>query len=239
MNKHSSLKSLLTLAAGASALPFTADAAIHYTDLGIPQTVGFGAGELSSLDIDLPGTAILAFARANSSSSNRILANQNAGYVRIGRQSKSRSMSGLNGLNVAFRTNAGVRWNSATGRTDRATFGNIIRSSTTVICGPGAFSNKYLLFTFIDSSNGNQLEFGWVGMSAATITPGVSANMSVTLTGWAYQDDGNPIASGAIPEPASAGLAMGGALVLGAAGLRQWRKRKAATAKTVGDLIAS
>jgi hypothetical protein len=76
-------------------------------------------------------------------------------------------------------------------------------------------------------------------MSEATITPGTPANMSVTLTGWAYEDSGTMINAGTIPEPGSAALAMGGALVLGAAGLRQWRKRKSATAKSVSDLIAS
>ena len=87
--------------------------------------------------------------------------------------------------------------------------------------------------------SGNQLQYGWVGMSAATVTPGNPLNMSVTLTDWAYDDSGAKITAGAIPEPSSAALAMSGALVLGAAGLRQWRKRKAATAKNVGDLIAS
>jgi len=80
-------------------------------------------------------------------------------------------------------------------------------------------------------------------MSAATVTAGIPANMSVTLTDWAYDDSGAKIIAGAIsepvPEPSSAALAMSGALVLGAAGLRQWRKRKAATAKNIGDLIAS
>ena len=107
--------------------------------------------------------------------------------------------------------------------------------------GPGAFSNKYLLFTFKNSSSGNQLQYGWVGMSAATVTAGTPGNMSVTLTDWAYDDTGAKIIAGdigAIPEPATSAL-MGGALVLGAAGLRQWRKRKAATAKNVGDLIVS
>ena len=98
------------------------------------------------------------------------------------------------------------------------------------ISGPGAFTNKYLLFTFKNSLSGNQLQSGWVGMSAATVTAGTPANMSVTLSGWAYDNTGATIAAGAIPEPASATLAMGGALVLGAAGLRRWRKRNAAVA---------
>jgi len=243
MKPRSSLPSLLTLAAGASALPLAADAGIVYTSLGA-KTVGFGGGQLTVYDIYLPGTAAVEFVRSmgSISSTHRILAHQKGGYVRIGRQSNARSeVNSIGGINVAFRTNSGANWNKAA-RTGQATFGNIVRSinwGTVMTTGPGAFSNKYLLFSFENSSSGNQLEYGWVGMSAATVTAGNTSKMSVTLTGWAYDDTGAKITAGAIPEPGSATLAMGGALVLGAAGLRQWRKRKAATAKNVGDLIAS
>ena len=244
MKPRSSLPSLLTLAAGASALPLAAEAGIVYTSLGA-QTVGFGGGQLTVYDIYLPGTAALEFAQnvGSASATHRILAHQSGGYVLIGRQPDHRSevTPGYGGINVAFRTNSGASWFNAA-RTDLKTFGNIIRSvnsGTVLTTGPGAFSNKYLLFSFKNSSSGNQLQYGWVGMSAATVTAGTPANMSVTLTDWAYDDTGAKIIAGAIPEPGSAGLAMGGALVLGAAGLRQWRKRKAATAKNVTDLIVS
>jgi hypothetical protein len=51
----------------------------------------------------------------------------------------------------------------------------------------------------------------------------------LTITAFAYDDAGNLLAAGTVPEPSTAvstGLA---ALALGAAGLRRWRKtRKAA-----------
>ena len=239
MKPRSSLPSLLTLAAGASALPLAAEAGIVYTSLGA-QTVGFGGGQLTVYDIYLPGTAVVEFAQNVGRSTHRILAHQNGGYVRIARQSNLRTyFIGMSGINVAFRTNSGANWDNAA-RTGQATFGNIIRSAGTAsTTGPGAFSNKYLLFSFTNSDAANQLEYGWVGMSAATITAGTPENMSLTLTDWAYDDTGAKITAGAIPEPGSAPLAMAGALVLGAAGLRQWRKRKSATAKNVGDLIVS
>jgi hypothetical protein len=245
MKNRSSLPSLLTLAAGASALPFAAEAGIIYTDLGT-QIVGFGGGELTVYDISLPGTAIVGFAQgvgSSSSSTHRIVAHQAGGYVRIGRQSNHRSevTPGIGGLNVAFRTDAGANWVNVA-KTGQATFGNIIRTvntATVLTTGPGGFSDKYLLFTFKNSLSADQLQYGWVGMSAATATAGAPLNMSVTLSGWAYDDSGAVIEAGAIPEPSTAALLMGGALVAGAAGLRQWRKRKQGpkTAAQVEDLI--
>lgn len=238
MKKPSSLASLLTLATGAASLPVTIDAAIVYTDLSSsPTTVGFGSGQLNSTIFDLPGTASLKFDAFAGSSSHRIIANDGLGYVRIGRQANSRSAI-MAGTNVAFRTAGALNWTNAGSKIGAATFANIIRSVSSAILGPGAFSNKYLLFTFKNSLAGDQLQYGWVGMSEATITPGAYQNMSVTLTGWAYEDSGAVINAGAIPEPSTAGLAMGGALVLGAVGLRRRRKPNGGPSTTVSDLIA-
>jgi hypothetical protein len=233
MKNRSPLSSLLTLAAGASALPFTADAAIVHTTLGPQTTVGFGAGQLTVFDISLPGTAKVEFSRSvgTSSTTPRILAHQSGGYVRIGRQSNHRSdvIPGIGGANVAFRTNAGANWNNVA-RTGISTSANIIRSvnsGTAATTGPGAFSNKYLLFSFKNSLKGNQLQYGWVGMSAATVTAGTPEEMSVTLTDWAYEDTGLKINAGAIPEPTTASLLMA-AMVVGGAALRRRPKSKPA-----------
>ena len=132
MKPRSSLPSLLTLAAGASALPLAAEAGIVYTSLGA-QTVGFGGGQLTVYDIYLPGTAAIEFAQnvGSASATHRILAHQNGGYVRIARQSNLRTyFIGMSGINVAFRTNSGANWDNAA-RTGQATFGNIIRSAGT------------------------------------------------------------------------------------------------------------
>lgn len=232
MKNRSSLPSLLTLAAGASALPFTADAAIVYTSLGA-QTVGFGAGQLTIYDIYLPGTAAVEFARSvgSASATHRIIAHQSGGYVRISRQADHRSevTPGYGGINVAFRTNSGASWNNVA-RTDLKTFGNIVRSvnsGTVLTTGPGAFSNKYLLFSFKNSSSANQLQYGWVGMSAATVNAGTPSKMSVTLTDWAYDNAGGFIIAGAIPEPTAASLMMA-AMVVGGAALRRRPKSQPA-----------
>ncbi|WOO39807.1 hypothetical protein [Rubellicoccus peritrichatus] len=66
------------------------------------------------------------------------------------------------------------------------------------------------------------IKYGW---AEATFYDGAQAG--VTIHRWAYEDDGSPIQVGAIPEPATVTTGLG-ALALGAAGLRRWRKAKQA-----------
>ncbi|GDX97495.1 hypothetical protein LBMAG47_31600 [Planctomycetia bacterium] len=106
--------------------------------------------------------------------------------------------------------------------------------------GNAAFSgsSKYLLFQFTNLSTTN---FGWIELTSATtgVTTGEPKSLySVTLGQWAYDDSGAQILAGQVvpvPEPATATLAMGGALVAGAAGLRRWRKQRAAGLPADGE----
>ncbi|MCX6892642.1 MAG: hypothetical protein NTX51_14155 [Verrucomicrobia bacterium] len=241
--RRNSLKSLLTLASGAASLGALAPSAeagkadIVYTPFGTGMTVGFGGGQEASVTRSLPGGATITLNReANTAStSNRILARIGGGY--FARQSNNRSAAGNPpGTNVALRTVYGFSWNNAAPgeRVEAAAFGNIIRSTTDTgfLEGPGAFNSiKYLLFQF---QNAGATEYGWIGMSGATITPGNSAGMSVTFTGYAYDTSGAKINAGdtgtaAVPEPSNAvvGLLMA-AMVAGGVGVRQWRKSKPA-----------
>ena len=47
----------------------------------------------------------------------------------------------------------------------------------------------------------------------------------LTIHDWAYDDTGAVLPAGVVPEPASTGMGLG-ALALGAAGLRRWRKTR-------------
>lgn len=107
--------------------------------------------------------------------------------------------------------------------------------------GNAAFSgsSKYLLFRFTNLST-TQVNFGWIELTNATtgFTGELTSLYSVTLGEWAYDDSGAQILAGQVvpvPEPATATLAMGGALVAGAAGLRRWRKQRAAGLPADGE----
>lgn len=266
-----SLRSILSLAAGAAALHTAApsDAAIYTTDLGT-QVVGFGSGEAASAGFDLlPGlsTKRIVFETGTNIGKSFLIrarfSNATDSSDRIGIQSSGRSQQTYpGGQHVAFRTGYGPSWN-ALPRTNADTLADVVQAAkfrtftnattthstttggatvtnTHVISyrsafkgvGPGAFTGKYLLFTFKNTDVG-LVNYGWIHVAAATRTftsPNDPPAMSVTFDAWGYQDDGSTIRAGqtvAVPEPSTtASLAMGGALVAGAAGLRAWRKRR-------------
>ena len=243
--RRNSLKSLLTLASGAASLGVltpAAEAAIEYHSFGAGQTVGYGTGQ-PDISWSLPGGASITLNRdANTAASHRIVAViAGPGNLNLfGRQGDARSApSPYPGVNVALRTNAGKTWNNAAGRIGGGAFGNIIRSSGGLsgglyggLYGPGAFSTeRYLLFQFTDSSRGNQTEYGWVGMSRATYDANDKTKMSVTFTGWAYDDTGAMIGAGMGEVPEASNVVAGAlvsALVVGHTGVRLWRKHKPA-----------
>jgi len=236
-----SLRSILALAGGAAGIPLAAapaDAAIVVDETTLyGQTVGFLPGQLASLSVTLPGGQELSFGRQQGgtigySSTRRVFAKMPGagGGFGFGQQSNGRSV-GAPGFQVAFRTGAktSVNWSSnAKLRTGTLQTANIILSDFqskggSYLRGPGPFSDKFLLFKFDNAGTPN---FGWVEMlsAARAETPGVD-RLSVTFGRLAYDTSGATLGVAVVPEPASAALAMGGALVAGAAGLRRWRKR--------------
>jgi hypothetical protein len=244
-----SLKSLLTLASGAAALGVieqSAQAAIWHTAFDTPKTVGFGGGQLTAYEWNLPGTAHISLLRGTGiktttesgatmgTNSRRIIAGISGG--RFGQQSGARSAANA-GMDVALRTNKGKNWTNGS-RNGSVASGNIIRSTTSNLIGPGGFStDKYLLFKFTNTADGNQEQYGWVGMSGATYNAADPTEMSVTFTGWAYDDTGAKIGAGitAVPEVSTGVVsALVAALVVGGVELRRWRKSKPANVSQPG-----
>jgi hypothetical protein len=97
------------------------------------------------------------------------------------------------------------------------------------IAGLSPFSLEYSLFKFTIPATG-QTDYGWVQLSYAVgIKPGTGPDL--TITGYAWDNSGALLPAGSLtptPEPSTMGLAGLGALALGAAGLRRWRKSRQA-----------
>ena len=231
------LVSLLALASGAIAMPQTGHAGIWSTNLAIPVTVGYSG--IDSYELTLSGSAHFGFVRTKttvptSKRSNNIYFKS----VKAGKLGGS-AFAGVQGSNgfVVPRAKSDP-WGSL-GVVTQADVGtaSIIRSVDLSMLTETHFpetypGHKYLAFEFSDTSHSSALRYGWVEILLANGDLDSSTGPNVTIYGWAYDDQGNPIAMGAVPEPSSAMLFVVGALTLGAKGLRAWRRNQAGSAKS-------
>jgi hypothetical protein len=212
--------SLLALASGALAMPQNSNADIIFTDLSsAPPIVGPTSSPLF-LITTLPGTAQILFRALTANSpggftSRWIVAGQNAGYVRV---KTVGSFVVPAQKSQAWNQIAGNSWQTGT-----------VGSANYFGHKPNGFSNRYMAFRFRDSTAGNALRYGWVEMNLFNNFLSDDAPQ-VTILGYAYDTTGAQLPMGAVPEPTSAGLLALGALVLGAKGLRSWRRNRAESA---------
>ncbi len=225
--EHSKLVSLLALAAGAAAMPQTSQADIIFTDLSA-NPVSVGSTGLSFYNIDtLPGTAQLGFrARAHgltsATSIRYVSALQQGGYVGVKDTARF----------FAVVTGSGVRWNQIVGN---AFTGGALGTAAFYSHSPNSYNNKYLAFEFRDSTlTGDPLRYGWVGVSLNNGNLVSTEGPLVTITGYAYDNTGAQIPMGAmpVPEPSSMAIMALGALTLGAAGVRSWRRNRVASGRS-------
>jgi hypothetical protein len=222
----SKLVSLLALAAGAVAMPETGNANIVYQDnSGNPGMVGFSSNP--SYTILLPGTARLGFQQIRTglidlTSRRRISVGQTGGYVRL----KTHLFYAVH-VHVTNPATQHLAWNQinestgAVGKMGKATYYDYLPHAP-------SYDHDYLPFEFKDSTQGNQMRYGWVDISFHNSDFQTGQGPAATIWRYAYDDSGAQIFMGqtAVPEPAAMSLIALGAMALGARGVRAWRKRK-------------
>ena len=81
---------------------------------------------------------------------------------------------------------------------------------------------NYIGFRFTNEDAGGQIQYGWMRFSLAA----TSAGQPRMVVEYGYEDAGNSINVGEVPEPTT--MALLGVMAAGALGVRAWRKRKAA-----------
>ena len=125
----------------------------------------------------------------------------------------------------------GATWSNVGGTVGN--FGLLAATDTTFgPIGPSSYNHRYFPFIFKDTSpqGKGKVKYGW--LEASSSGPSSPSNVPVTVERYAYDNSGFPLPLGstisAIPEPSTTALAGLGALVLGAAGVRRWRKAKQA-----------
>jgi len=216
--EHSKLVSLLALAAGAAAMPQTSQADIIFSDQGLAVSWD---GNHSFVINNLPGNAQLGFqahkAGAFSSTSTRwvTLGKQGSGYVKF----------------KTYLVSQGFRWGDIPALVLSAAQ---LATAQEYRHSADDFNNLYLSFEFKDSTLvGNPIRYGWAELSLA------NGNLStlndfpkLTISSWAYDTTGAQLRTGVVPEPSSMAIIALGALTLGAAGVRSWRRNRVASGRS-------
>jgi hypothetical protein len=231
------LASLLALATAAVAMPQTGNADIVYTDLNsAPAQVGF-LGGTTNFQFTLPGTALFGFERFERT----VTTTSPFTTTHFFRTVVARDMYGAVPAFIqvapggfAAPLTYGAPWDQGLSSVYTAAMG----VANSLGHSPNAYDHMYLAWSFVDSTSGNAVRYGWieVGLSINNVNfTGTSGGPNVTIYGYAY--DNTPGAKPTmgqrpVPEPSSAALLIVGAMALGARGVRNWRRNRDVTLKS-------
>jgi PEP-CTERM motif len=217
---------LSALSAGGMAVGGVSLAGVILTPVN--QNVGNFPNDNSSITLDLPGINDMRVFTTTGPFTNsvRLAGATGATYFKVHRYNIF-TVSGANPPKFAQPSPAGQLWGAVPGTVGST--GNLAAASHTFQPGfPPVGSDRYFDFQFADSTAGGALRYGWLeAIITKASNPGFPPNVEVDVVRYAYDDTGAQIGPpAAVPEPASIVLGGLGALVMGAAGVRRWRKNK-------------
>lgn len=226
--KHKNIRKWASLSAlGAGAVAFTGTAEADIVETNVNECVGFSSCSTTPIVVNLPGGA--RFSLVTKTFKDSVGTNHSVsfdGHPDVEVATYHLSYRGTNGVR-AF--SAGQDWNQVTRiETLKAVASGGHNSySGTQSRNPFKSKTPYFLFSFQDS--GKTL-YGWGELS---IQGNGKTGPDVTLVDYAYDDSGAKIEAGTtqlapVPEPPEAFPLALVSLVMGAAGVRRWRKAKAA-----------
>lgn len=224
------LVSLLALAAGAAAMPQTANANVIVTKLSTPQQVDLSGNTFYGFTL-IPGVSFGFEAVASTQTRFSGLQLTHFRSVLFGMVSGTGANVGVqaNGSNAVPQA-YGASWNTSSPLANTVRVGSMITVTTIASSkyyygGPSSYSDHmYLGFKFNDAG---QPRYGWAEVFLQNPT---SVGPVLTLYGYAYDDQGNPLPMG-VPEPAPLSILALGAMALGAKGVRAWRRNRPATTR--------
>jgi hypothetical protein len=216
--------SLLALATGALAMPQTSYGDVLFTDLS-SNPVNVGPTADPSYLLTLPGTHQFSFdvrtfhGTTLAGDIHAVIAGQRGGGLNVYVNIKT------TGNSFVLPVGKSVTWNQIN---QPGLYRSAVVGTSATYNGahfPNAYDHQYLAFQFKDSTQGNKLLNGWIELGEHF--PATGGGPEVTIYGYAIETSGNPLATGAVPEPSSGSLLAFGAMTLGAAGIRNWRQKRA------------
>jgi hypothetical protein len=228
------LKGLASLSAAGLALAGAAEAHAAIIVTNVNKDVGFAPGDSSSAVFSVPASGAARFILG---------AGLTSGPLGMGVPRRFLVFNATNSSNVTFnvhkgrfvnRLPAGKKWKSAGGYS--STVGAINTATAGgKLGGGGTFTDEYFAFEFKHGHNHKPgHDYGWI---EGSLTNGSYSDMTYHVDRYAYETTGIQIATGqtsfVVPEPATALLALSGALVAGASGVRRWRAARASQPQQV------
>jgi hypothetical protein len=225
----------LTLAGAAALAGSSANAQIVLTDVNVD--IGYGPGGSASFTSSLPGISQFAILRSNPSSSSVHLIGLRGGEPGYLLVKTAQTRNTFFQENTIAISPLGAKWSSIPGTVDNgARFAGVFSGQSTDgghstrNFGYRTFTDGYFAFEFEDTTNGNQLDFGYI---KASLTDDTFGGLTLHISDYAFDASGQEIAMGAlptasgVPEPSPAlALAALSALSLGAVGVRRMKANR-------------